>query len=72
MGQVESQSQSVKIYLVTELGTLICLNFDFMVKLVTDVKSTTYIKDMVGFRIIKIQATENLQLCMLIEHDCMC
>ena len=71
VGQLDSQEQ-VRFYLITEYGTLIQLVFDCRDKVVKDVKVTSYIKDMVVFKIMKIKATENLQICMLIEHDCLC
>ena len=46
--------------------------FDFNEIAITDILVTDYIKGMVGFRIIKIKANENLDICMLIEHDCLC
>ena len=76
MGQVERntslKSDTVKLYLVTEFGTLACLLFDFNEKAVRDVKVSGYVKSMVCFRIVKIKASENLDVCMLIEHDCLC
>ena len=72
VGQVDNQTQTSKLYLITEYGTLICLYFDFKERVVRDVRVTTYIKDMVCFKIMKIKASENMQVCMLIEHDCLC
>lgn len=72
VGQVNNEKHTSNLYLITELGTLIGLIFNFKDRLVTDVKVTSYIKDMVCFKIRKIIASENLQLCMLIEHDCLC
>ena len=62
----------MKFYLITELGTLVCLHFDFLERAVRDVRVNAYIKSMVEFRLVKIKASENLDVCMLIEHDCLC
>jgi len=48
------------------------MNYDFRANVVTEVTTSNYIKEMVGFKIIKIVANESLDACMLIEHDCLC
>ena len=58
VGEVDTTKNLGKIYLITELGSLIELNFDFKVKKVTSIKVTTYIKDMICFKIKKIIAYE--------------
>ena len=62
----------MKLYLITELGTIVGLEYNFRDRLIKDVKVTTYIKDMVSFKIRKIIATEVLNMCILIEQDCLC
>ena len=61
-------------YIITDLGTLINLQYDTCLRTVTSVSVTTQIKDMVCFKIRKIHSLncETLQVCMLIEHDCLC
>lgn len=51
-----------------------CLCYDLGAKKVRDVSVSTYIKTMVCFKIMRIvvAATESLDVCMLIEHDCLC
>lgn len=56
IGQVSNETNSTKIYLVTDLGTIVGLDYNFEEKMVIDVKITTYIKDMVSFKIRKIVA----------------
>ncbi len=48
------------------------LLYDFSEKIIRELKITDYVKSMVGFKIIKIKASEELEVCMLIEHDCLC
>lgn len=62
----------VKTYLVTEYGTVACLLYDLNRKLVVDVQVTGYIKAMICFKIKRIVISEALDVCMLIEHDCLC
>ena len=41
--------------------------------MVYDIQISSYIKQMVCFKIRKLHTNgENLDMCMLIEHDCLC
>ena len=63
----------VKFYLVTEFGTLVALSYNLSEGKVTDIQISTYIKQMVCFKIRKLHTNgDNLDICMLIEHDCLC
>lgn len=59
--------------MLTTFGTVLCLWYDLEARIVIDVKVSTYIKSMVEFKLVKAKAaSEGLDLCMLIEHDCLC
>jgi hypothetical protein len=58
VGQIKNESHSSKIYLITEYGTIIEIEYSFLDKQVKDVKVTSYIKDMVCYKIRKILAFE--------------
>ena len=62
----------MKIYLVTEYGTIACLHYNLSTLKVTQVQVTGYIKAMICFKIKRIVISEALEVCMLIEHDCLC
>jgi len=63
----------VKLYLVTDYGTLVGLTYSLAERNVTDIQVSTYIKQMVCFKIRKLHTNgDNLDMCMLIEHDCLC
>lgn len=54
------------------MATIVCLTFDFGLRQVTALQATQYVKNMVCFKIRRAVVSENLEICMLIEHDCVC
>jgi hypothetical protein len=58
---------------VTDYGTIVGLTYSLAERHVTDIQVSTYIKKMVCFKIRKLHTNgDNLDMCMLIEHDCLC
>ena len=63
------------IYLITELGTIVGLTFDFAQQLVVKIRISDHIKNLVCFRIKQVAVTQgevHMQMAMLVEHDCIC
>jgi hypothetical protein len=67
-----TNEENVVFYVITILGTIICMNYSIKYKVIKDIKLSSYIKEIVGFKISKIIVHEQLSICMLIEHDCLC
>ena len=65
-----------KMYLITRLGTIIGLTYDFHSKVVVRTRVSTYIKNILGaFPITQLQivyGSSHMQLAMLVEQDCIC
>lgn len=71
------------IYLITEMGSLIHLQYDFKRKQVMRIQTSDFLKKLVCYKIKQITVTQSsatddedpiarLQMAMLIEHDCLC
>lgn len=64
------------MYLITRLGTIIRLVYDLHKKVVTGVKVSTYVKNILGaFPITQLKIAvgpTHMQLAMLVEQDCIC
>ena len=64
------------MYLITRLGTIIGLTYDFHSKVVVRTKVSVYVKNILGaFPITQLQVVcgpSHIQLAMLVDNDCIC
>ena len=73
VGQFNQEKHSVIYYLITEYGSIMGVEHNFKERCVTHLHTSDYVKKLVGYKLRKIVAasSEELSLCMLIEHDCL-